>query len=139
MRKFPGIHVTTDPKKLCLLPETYAVCRLDADASTPSWASAGGQEFTSVTRTAQELSVICQGSIVPAGVTATRGWRCLRIEGPFPADEPGVLASVVGPLAEAGISVFAVATHDTDYLLVRDVAQAAEALAAAGHSLAGSF
>ncbi|HET6259921.1 MAG TPA: ACT domain-containing protein, partial [Pseudonocardia sp.] len=62
-------------------------------------------------------------------------WHCLQIEGPFDFDERGVLASVVDPLAHAGVSVFVVATYDTDYLLVTDIDGARRALLAAGHEI----
>jgi uncharacterized protein len=71
-------------------------------------------------------------------VTAARGWHCLRIDGAFTVDEPGVLASVVDPLAAAGLSVFAVATYDTDYVLVRGLDKAADVLTKAGHSLSAA-
>jgi uncharacterized protein len=91
--------------------------------------------FSSVTRTAAEVSVICPKSAVPTGVRAARGFHGLRIDGTSAVDEPGVLASVVGPLAAAGLSVFAVATYNTDYVLVRDIGKASCVLRKAGHSL----
>lgn len=118
---------------LSLLPESFAVCRLDPGTATPSWAEQAGASFASVTRTASECSVICPEPAVPPGVMAVRGWRCLRLDGTFDADMSGVLASIIGPLADAGLSAFAVATYDTDYLLVRDVVHATEVLRRAGH------
>lgn len=93
--------------------------------------------FLSVTRSVDELSIICDASRVPADVQCTRDWRLARIEGTFPHDASGVLASVVAPLAAAGVSVFASATFDTDYILLRapQVAAAERALVAAGHSI----
>ena len=76
--------------------------------------------FCSVTRTLDELSVVCLEDIVPEGVRCEKGWRALKLEGPFEFSEVGVLASVAGPLAEAGVSIFAVSTFDTDYVLVKD-------------------
>lgn len=117
---------------LSVLAGTYAVCRLDAGAPVPDWAAAAAP-FTSVTRTAEELSITCPEARVPAGVTAGRGLRCLRLEGPFDLDQPGVIAAIVGPLAGAGLSAFVVATYDTDYVLVHDLPAARDALTAAGH------
>jgi hypothetical protein len=120
---------------LVLLAAPYAVCRLPAGAAAPAWAVG---EFASVTRTAEELSVVCREEAVPQGVRCERGWRCLRVAGTLDFALVGVLVSLVVPLAEAGVAVFAVSTFDTDYLLVKedDLAKAAEALVAAGHSIA---
>lgn len=125
---------------LTLLPGTYAICRLAPDAPEPAWArlSAAGDDFRSVTQTAAELSVVCPQSAVPDDVTAERGWRCLRLEGPFDLTSAiGVLAAVAGPLAEAGVGIFAVSTYDTDYVLVHqpNLDRAVAALRAAGHTI----
>jgi hypothetical protein len=115
-----------------LLSESFAVARLNADAPLPEWARG---EFVSITRTRDELSIVCRDDGVPADVTAARGWRCLRAEGPFALDETGIAASFVAPLASASISVFIIATYDTDYLLLDGtvLARAIEVLRAAGH------
>jgi hypothetical protein len=112
---------------------TFAVCRLGADEHVPAWASAG--QFCSITRTPDELSVVCAEECVPQGVKCERGWRCLRVGGAIEFSVVGVLASLAVPLAEAGISIFAVSTFDTDYLLVKaeDLPRALEALRSAGH------
>lgn len=112
---------------------TFAVCKLPAGAALPPWATAG--DFFAVTRTADEVSVVCPQSAVPDGVVAERDWRCLRVAGAMPFTLVGVLASLTAPLARAGVSVFAVSTFDTDYLLVKaaDLATAVAALRAAGH------
>lgn len=118
----------------------FAVCRLAADSPEPEWAKGAGA-FCSVTRTAGELSVICGARCVPAAVESTRGWRLGRIEGALPHDAVGVLASLVGPLAAARVSVFACATFDTDYLLVQSsqFAAANRALRTAGHTVRGAI
>lgn len=74
----------------------------------------------SVTRTEEELSVVCQEEDVPEGVTRDRGWRALKLEGPFELSTVGVLSSVAAPLAEEGVSILAISTFDTDYVLVRE-------------------
>ena len=104
-------------RKLELLPEVYAVCRLDKDAPVPDWAAGG--LFSSITRTAHELSVVCADAHVAVGVKKEGGWRVLMVEGPLDFSLTGVLASLTGPLAREGISVFALSTYDTDYLLVK--------------------
>jgi hypothetical protein len=117
---------------LVLLPGTFAVARLAADVAVPDWMAG---DLVSVTRTAGELSVVCREDAVPDAVRCERGWRCLRVAGTLDFDLVGVLASLAVPLAEAGVSVFAISTFDTDYLLVRDVdlEKAKEVLIAAGH------
>src|SRR5262245_26628362 len=121
--------------KLLLLPDLYAVCRLDKGVPVPAWASSG--TLVSITRTSEELSVVCPQTLVPDGVRCERGWQCLRVAGTMDFSMIGVVASLVTPLAETGVSVFVISTFDTDYLLVKekDLARAMAALRAAGHTL----
>jgi len=116
-------------------PEKYAICRLEAGVAVPAWAT--GARFLSVTRTALELSVVCEESRIPEAVHAERDRRLLQIEGTLAFSLTGVLASVAEPLAKAEISVFAVSTYDTDYLLVseKDLHRTIEVLDAAGHAV----
>jgi hypothetical protein len=125
---------TGKPLQLLVLAERLSVCRLAGGEPVPDWAGGG---FCSVTRTAEELSVVCQESAVPAGVQCEPGWRVLQVEGPLDFALTGVLASVAGPLAEAGVSLFAISTFDTDYVLVKDesLETAAHALRRAGHGV----
>ena len=118
--------------RLSLLDARLAVCRLAPDAAVPDWVRGA---FTSVTRTHDELSIVCDEVVVPDDVRAERGWRLLRVEGPIPFETTGVAAALVAPLAEARISVFLLATFDTDYLLLKDEVfeRAVEVLRAAGH------
>jgi len=135
---------------LTLLPDRLAICRLPADAAIPPWAisalSAGG--FGAVTRTRDELSVVCAQTHIPtaanaaaanadaanadadcddgahdgasdAGLRVDADWRALRVEGPFAFTEVGVLATLTTAVANANIGVFAISTFDTDYLLVK--------------------
>lgn len=120
---------------LILLPLRLAICRLAPQASIPASVTAGS--FFSITRTADELSIVCPENLAPAEALQDPGWRALKLEGPFDLQLVGVLASVVAPLAEAGISVFALATYDTDYLLVKEtqLAQAISMLAHHGHTV----
>ncbi len=121
--------------KLELLEGRYAVVRLDAGERPPAWAAEG--PFVSITRTEAELSVVCPEEAVPADAQAERGWRCLRVAGPLGFGMTGILASLAGPLASSGVSIFVVSTYDTDYLLVqdRDLDRGADALTRAGHTL----
>jgi hypothetical protein len=120
---------------LTLLPDTFAISRLGVNADIPAWATAGG--FFSITRTAEELSIVCLQSLVPHGIRCERDWRCFKLAGPIPFTTVGVLASLVQPLAKAGISVFAVSTFETDYLLVKavDLARAIDAMRHSGHAV----
>jgi uncharacterized protein len=103
---------------LTVLGERLAVCRLDARMDIPAWAT--GASFFSVTRTEDELSVVCPEADVPEGVARERSWHALKLEGPFELSMVGILSSVADPLAGAGASIFAVSTFDTDYVLVRE-------------------
>ena len=101
-----------------MLEERLSVCRLDAGADVPARATRAS--FFSVTRTRDELSVVCPEEVVPEGAIRERGWRALKLEGPFDLSVVGILVSVASPLAQAGASIFAVSTFDTDYVLVRE-------------------
>jgi hypothetical protein len=103
--------------RISILPGLLAVCRLAPDAHVPSWVRGA---FTSVTRTEDELSIVCDDEAVPEDVQAERGWRALKVLGPIPFEMTGVAAALVAPLAEARISVFLMATFDTDYLLLKE-------------------
>jgi len=93
--------------------------RLRPSDAVPAWLPDGG--FTSVTRTADELSIVCPESAVPADVPREGDWALLKLQGPFPFTAVGILDSVLAPLARAGVSVFAISTFDTDHLLVKRV------------------
>lgn len=103
---------------LSILTTPLAVARLDPASGVPPWVDWSGP-LVSVTRTAEEVSVVCADGCVPEGVRAERGWRALKVDGPLDFALTGILARLAVPLAEAGISIFAVSTFDTDYVLVR--------------------
>jgi hypothetical protein len=121
--------------ELSLLPQRFAISRLAAGSPIPAWATQG--PFFSATRTGDELSVVTELSLVPLGIQSQPGWRVLKVRGPFVFSEIGVLASLATPLAEAKISLFAVSTFDTDYLLVASetLSAAIAALEQAGHTI----
>ena len=109
--------------------------RLAADAAVPAWAAKG--EFTSITRTAEELSIVCHFDNLPRDVNTKHHWMCLKLEGPFPFSLTGVLLSFIEPLSANKIPIFAISTYDTDYVLIPEEfsAQALQVLDSAGHEL----
>jgi uncharacterized protein len=123
--------------QLYALDELYAIARLDPDAPFPEWARDG--HFWSVTRSDNELSVVCRQDDVPADASAERGWCAFEVAGPLDFSLTGIVSSLVSPLAEAEIPIFVISTFETDYLLVRehDLHRSVEALTAAGHSVDG--
>jgi len=134
-----GIGVAQTPRlNLRLLEGRYSVCRLGAAEKATPWA-ANAKAFSSVTRTADELSVVCAEAAVPAGTKCETGWRIFKIEGPLDFRLIGVLVSVTKPLADAKVSIFSISTYDTDYVCVReaDLEKAIGAITAAGHRVKG--
>src|SRR5689334_5836901 len=119
-----------------LLPGEYAICRLPAGSRLPAGITEGHDSGVfSVTWTADEVSILCPADQAPPDSTVETPWRCLRVDGPVDLALTGILASIVSPLAEARVNIFAFSTFDTDYLLVPSVrlTEAIAALTAAGH------
>ena len=122
---------------LTVVGESLSICRLDAGEEVPEWATSA--PFFSVTRTEDEVSMVCPERVVPEGVPRHRSWRALKIEGPLDPSLVGILASVASQLAEAGASIFAVSTFDTDYVLLREeqLGLAIDTLRENGHRVNG--
>ena len=120
---------------LSVLPDRLAICRLPADAPVPAPSSVGG--LWSVTRTQDELSLVLPEPEASAEGRIEPGWRALKVAGPLDFSLTGILAALATPLAAAGISLFAISTYDTDYVLVReaDLERAKTVLRAAGHRM----
>jgi hypothetical protein len=123
---------------LALLPGDYAICRLPAGSPLPAGfaePTSSTGEVISVTWTPDEVSILCRAGRAPAGAAVETPWRCLRVAGPVQLALTGILASIVTPLAEARVNIFAFSTYDTDYLLVPAVRlnEALAALSGAGH------
>ena len=120
---------------LTLLKQTFTIYRLAPDAEIP--ASALDSSFFAITRTDEELSLVLLDSVEIESDKSDAGWACFKVEGPLEFSLVGVLAGISSVLAEAGVSIFAVSTFDTDYILVkREQVQAAkEALTSAGHQV----
>lgn len=114
---------------------SYGIARLDPDAPIPAWAD--GEGYVSITRSDDELSIVCLSHRIPEDVRRDTGWRCLKFQGSFAFDQAGILLAVIEPLSRNGIGVFVVSTFDTDHLLLQeaDYARAEHLLAEAGHTL----
>ena len=120
--------------KFRLLPGPYSITRLAPDTPIPDWATQG--DLTSITRTPDELSIVCLTANVPPSLLSAPRWICLKLEGPFPFSQTGVLLSFIEPLSNNAIPIFAIATYDTDYVLVPDEFMwAIDKLQQAGHEL----
>ena len=122
---------------LGVLPGSSAVARLDSWAVVPSWAAS--DVLSAVIRTADELTIVCAAAAVPPDVRCEGPFRALAVRGPLDFALTGILASLAGPLAADGISIFVLSTFDTDLLLVRehDLPAARAALERAGHRIDG--
>src|SRR5437868_1729542 len=103
--------------KLKQLSGRYAVSRLGAGDAIPAWAD--GQGFVSISRTDDELSVVCLQDRVPDAVKQDRDWVAFKLQGPFAFDETGIVLSVIRPLSENNLGIFLVSTFDGDHLLVK--------------------
>ena len=120
---------------LSVVEGRYAIVKLSPEAAVPDWATRSA--FFSVTRTADELSVVAEESSVPEEMDGSRGWRMIKVHGPFAFTEIGVVAALANPLARVGVGIFVISTFDTDYLLVQqeDIPIAVETLEHAGHRI----
>jgi hypothetical protein len=120
--------------RLTVVPGRFAVSRLAAEDPVPAGL---GQGLVSITRTADELSIVCAEAAAPAGARTEKGWTCLAVQGPIPFTATGILSSLLAPLAEAKVGIFAVSTFDTDSILVKEaqLREAVAALKAAGHEV----
>ena len=103
---------------LSILEDNFAVCRLAADEMIPVWALTG--KFYSISKTHDELSIVCPEKEVPDYVKSEKGWRAIKVEAVLEFSQTGILASLAVPLAEAKISIFAISTFNTDYIFVKD-------------------
>jgi len=120
---------------LSILPGRLAICRLPPESAIPAPPAGGG--LWAVTRTADELSLVLPESARHPDWQAETGWRTFRVDGTLDFGLTGVMASLADPLAAAGVSLFAISTYDTDYILVRekDLDRATAAFVAAGHTV----
>lgn len=127
--------MTSKKLSMTLLKEKFGVCRLGNNEPIPEWAQKSS--FYSITRTTDELSVVCNQDDIPGDVKCEKDWRMLKVEGPLDFSLIGILSSISTVLARRGISIFAVSTYDTDYILVKDkdIFSAVDALSAEGYEI----
>lgn len=103
---------------LKLFKEKYGVCRLEKDEKLPNWCTLN--DFVSITKTEDELSIVCKEDTIEEGVVCEKDWRMLKILGPLDFSLIGILASISSILAANKISIFAISTYDTDYILLKN-------------------
>jgi hypothetical protein len=119
---------------ITVLGAPLALCRLAATDPIPEWTTAA-HTFLTISRTPSELSIVADEAALPPHVSAERGYRALRVDGPLPLGLIGIVAAIAGPLAAAAVSIFPIATYDTDYVLLQEdaLAKAIAVLDGAGH------
>jgi len=100
------------------LPDKLGICHFDKNTPIPDWAK--DISFCSITRTPDELSLVCPQDKIPGGVMYEKDWRAFKVQGPLGFTMTGIVASLSKPLADAGISIFYISTYETDYVLVED-------------------
>lgn len=104
---------------LLLFPEKFGICHFDKNSPIPKWALEK-TNFTSITRTMDELSITLPQDKIPGGVMAEKDWRAFKLEGDLELASIGIVASLTKPLADAEISIFNVSTFETNYLLIEE-------------------
>ena len=120
---------------LSLLKDKYAICSLPATAPIPDWALK--ESLISITRTGDELTIVCPQDLIPSQCQCDLNWRCFRIDGAFDLNQTGVISSISSPLALNQISIYVISTYNTDYFLVKEknVEQTISVLTSSGHSI----
>jgi hypothetical protein len=120
---------------LSLLDEEYGICSLPAAASIPDWSLK--QSLISITRTDEELTIVCRQDLIPPEFKSDLNWRCFKIDGAFDLNQTGVISSISSPLADAGISIYVISTYSTDYFLVKEkkLDQTISVLSDSGHNI----
>jgi len=126
--------------KLSLLKDKYIVCKLNKNDRIPPWAYKG--DFFSITRTFDELSIVClekniETEELDEDILCERDWRIFKVEGPLDFSLVGIMANLSGIMKEAGVSIFALSTYDTDYIMVKNdkILVALMALRNSGHQV----
>lgn len=105
--------------RLKIIDGLYTICKLDKTNSIPDWCLKRN-EFVSITFTEDELSIVCLEKNVPNVIIQEKGWKLIKVIGPLDFSLIDIISSISKPLAEAGISIFAISTYGTDYFLVKE-------------------
>jgi uncharacterized protein len=87
--------MTIHPLTLFLLPETFAICRLDPGTPLPNWVQTNS--FFSLTNTSEEISLVCLMESLPSDVNDDHDWRCFKLQRPIPFSLTGILNSITAP------------------------------------------
>jgi len=120
-----------------VLDGSFAIVKLPPGTAVP--VAPSGAIFWSATVTEEEVSLVCAERDVPVNpdIAVERPWGCLKVTGPLEFELKGILLSLLAPLAEASVSVFAISTYHTDYIFVKELflKESVEALVSAGHRL----
>lgn len=103
---------------LKLYKNIFGVCKLDANKLIPKWAKEA--DWYSITKTEDELSIVCSEDYIPRDIESEKGWRCFKIEGILDFNLVGILSSLSTLMANEKISIFAISTFNTDYILVKE-------------------
>lgn len=121
--------------RMSLFKENFGISRLKAEASIPEWSKTG--PFYSITKTTEELSMVCLQHAIPSYIKCERDRRLLKVEGPLDFSLIGIISAISTALAKRGISIFTISTYDTDYILVKnnDIDKAIETLIEVGYEI----
>jgi hypothetical protein len=134
--KRPETFMKQRQLQLSLLKDKYGICTLPNTAPIPDWVLK--ESLVSITRTKEELTIVCRQDLIPSQYQSDLNWRCFIVDGSFDLNQTGVIASLSSPLADAGISIYVISTYNTDYFLVQEqnVEQTISVLCNSGHSIA---
>ncbi|SHK63118.1 ACT domain-containing protein [Desulforamulus aeronauticus] len=120
---------------LTILPQLLGICRLAPGENIPTWL--WESNFFSISKTVDELSIVCPVHLIPEGIQCNKDWQALKVGGPLDFSLIGILSELSTLLANEGISIFAISTFDTDYILVKteQLNKAATSLIRQGHTV----
>lgn len=102
--------------KFIVLEGSYSLCRLLADEAIPSWIFAS--PFYTISKSPEELSIVCESKYIPGNIQQSNGWKLLKIDAVLDLSLTGITAKFSKPLAEGGVNFCVIATYDTDYVMV---------------------
>jgi len=120
--------------KLSILEDLFTFHRFPPDHEIPK--EIYESQFYSINKTEDELSIVCRSSILLNSESSETGWSCIKVLGPLDFSLTGILADISAVLAKADVSIFAISTFHTDYILVKSekLAVANKALQKAGYT-----